>query len=169
MRPSLGPRGVLGPSHLSASGGKGPRVEQKGGLARSFPRLAPSRIAGLGVVIGGIEAGQFHAFLDLAEDPAFIELVFGALVRDEVNEVLWNDHRTIIVDDDDVAGKYRAAATTDRLLPADKRQTIDGCRSGDACTPDWKRARQYTGTVTHDAVGDECRDITLFHACAQNV
>src|SRR5262249_898799 len=108
-------------------------------------------------------------FLDLAEDPTFIELVFGALVRDEVNEVLWNDHRTIIVDDDDVAGKYRAAATTDRLLPADKRQTIDGCRSGDAGPPDWKRARQNTGTVTHDAVGDECRDIALFHARAQNV
>src|ERR1700747_1838796 len=112
---------------------------------RSFPGLAPGGIAGLGFVIGRVKAGQLHSFLDLAKDPAFTQLVFGAFVSDEVDQILRNYHRTVIIHDNHVTGKHGAAATADRLLPTDKSQAIDRCRSGNTGTPHWKCARQNAG------------------------
>src|SRR5215468_12227278 len=81
----------------------------------SSPRLAPSGIAGLGLVIGRIKAGQLHAFLNLAEHPAFIQLVFRSLMGDKLDQILRNYHRTIIVHDNHVTGKNGATAAADRL------------------------------------------------------
>src|SRR4051794_27908901 len=67
--------------------------------------LAPGRVARLGLIIGGIEPGQLDALLHLADDPALVEFVLGAFVCDEVEQVRRDDHRAIVVADDDVAGE----------------------------------------------------------------
>src|SRR5262249_27722143 len=143
----------------------------KRGLTRTHspPRFAPGQVAGFGLVIGRIKAGQLHAFFDLAKDPALIQLVFGAFVSDEVDQVLRDDHRTVIIDNNHVAWKHGATSAADRLLPTDEGQAVDGCWRRNTGAPHWKRARQYTGAVTHDAVRHQRRDVALLHPCAKNV
>src|SRR5262249_44523029 len=79
---------------------------KRSSVAASSSRLAPSGIAGFGLVIGRIKPRQLHAFLDLAEHPAFIELVFGPLVGDKLDQILRNYHRTIIIHDDHVIWQH---------------------------------------------------------------
>ena len=78
--------------------------------------------------IGRIEAGELLALLHLLHQPAFHELVLGALVRHEVGERGRDHHRAIVVGDDDVIGKDGAAAAADRLVPADESELVDGGR-----------------------------------------
>src|SRR5690349_16173873 len=71
--------------------------------AHSLPRFAPSRISGLSLIIGRIKTGQLHALLYLAKYPAFIKLVFCAFVSDELEQILGDDDRTIIVHHNNIA------------------------------------------------------------------
>src|SRR6516164_3264581 len=146
-----------------------PRIKRSLVARISSPRLSPGCIARFGLVIGRIKAGQLHAFLDLAKNPTFIQLMFGAFVSDEVDQILGNYHRTVVIHDNHVAGKHGATAAADRLLPTDEGQAIDGCRRSDAGTPDWKCTRQYTGAVAHNAVRDQRRDVALLHTRTKNV
>src|SRR5262249_47024765 len=132
-------------------------------------RLAPGCVTRFGIFVWRIKTGQFDSLLDFAEDPAFVELVFSAFVRHEVHQILGNDHRTVIVHHNNVAGKYRAAAAADRLLPADESQAVDGCRSRHACAPYRKAASQHAGPIAQYAIGNESSDITFLHPCAQNI
>src|SRR5262249_58672952 len=91
-------------------------------------RLAPGCVTGLRLVIGWIKAGKFHTFLDLAENPTFIQFVFGAFLSDGLDQVLRNDHRAIVLHDNHVAWKHGTTAAPDRPLPAHKRKTIDSTR-----------------------------------------
>ena len=54
-------------------------------------------------------------------------------------------------------------------LPADEGQAVDRGRRGDARAPDRQRAGHHAGAVAHHAVGDQRRDIALFHAGAKDV
>src|SRR5262249_14804662 len=108
---------------------------KRSSVAASSSRLAPSRIAGFGLVIGRIKAGQLHTFLTLAEPPFFIGFVFAPLVGDNLDQILRNYPPPIIIHDDHVIGKHGATAAADRLLPTDKCEAVDGCRGRNAGTP----------------------------------
>src|SRR5579859_6173392 len=110
-------------------------------------RLAPGGVARLGLIVRRIETGQLDALLDLAEHPALVKLVLGALVRDEIHEVLRDDDGAVIVDYDQIARKNGAAAAADRLLPADEGQSVDRGRRRHAGTPYRQRAREHAGAV----------------------
>src|SRR6516225_8846441 len=105
-----------------------PRIKRCLVARISSPRLSPGCIARFGLVIGRIKAGQLQAFLDLAKNPTFIQLMFGAFVSDEVDQILGNYHRTVVIHDNHVAGKHGATAAADWLLPTDEGQAIDGFR-----------------------------------------
>src|SRR6202051_1902741 len=120
-------------------------------------RLAPRRVARLGVVIRRIKAGQLHALLDFAEYPALVELVLGAFVGDEIHHGLRNDDGAVVIGDDHIARKDGTAAAADRLLPADECQSVDGSRRRDPCAPHRQRAGQDAGAGAHCARGGRGR------------
>src|SRR6266436_5001924 len=130
---------------------------------------APLRITRLGFLIRRIEPGQLDALLDFGEHPALVEFVLGALVGDEIKQVLGDHHGAVVVGHDDVVGENRDAAAADRLVPADKRKAVDRRRRRDAGAPHRKAARKHAGLVAHCAVGDERRHAALVHAGAQDV
>src|SRR5262249_6050200 len=94
------------------------RLEGKAKKPRIFGRgknihqslLLPRLVARLGIGVHGIEAGKLRPALDLADDEALHTLVLGALLGDEGEEVLRDHHGPVVVANDDVAGKDRAAA-----------------------------------------------------------
>src|ERR1700728_4678489 len=135
----------------------------------SLARLAPGRVTRFGLVVRRIEAGQLDAPLDLGEDPALVKFVLGAFVRHELNQGLGNDHGTVVIEHDHVAREDRTTAAGDRLFPADEGQAVDRSRRGDARAPYRQLAGQHAGEVPHDAIGKQRRDITLLHACAQDI
>src|SRR5262249_2334760 len=77
-------------------------------------------VARLGLGIGGVEAGQFRAALDLAHDPFLERFLLWAGGGDIGGERRGDDHGAVAVGDDDVIGKDRDAAAADGLLPADE-------------------------------------------------
>src|SRR6266478_4369276 len=121
--------------------------------------LAPLRITRLGFLIGRIEPGQLDAVLDFGEHPALVEFVLGAVVGDEVEQILGDHHGAVVVGDDDVVGENRDAAAADRLVPADKRKAVDRRGRRDTGAPYRQAARKYAGFVAHRAVGDERRHV----------
>src|SRR5262245_39438103 len=76
---------------------------------RSIALLAPGRVARLRLLVGRIKAGQLGPTLDLAHDPALIELVLGAFMRDELDEILRNDDGAVVVEDDHITRENRTA------------------------------------------------------------
>src|SRR5256886_1947015 len=75
---------------------KNPRILERGkNIHQSL--LLPRLVARLGVRVHGIEAGKLRPALDLADDEALHTLVLGALLGDEVEEVLRYHHRPVIV------------------------------------------------------------------------
>src|SRR5580692_6925000 len=85
-------------------------------------RLPPCGVARLGVVVRRIKPRQLYAIFHLAEHPALVQLMLGALMRHELQQVLRDDDDAVIIGNDDIAGKDRTAAASDRLLPADESQ-----------------------------------------------
>ena len=136
-----------------------------GWTSSCLPRL----VARLGLVVRRIEAGQRHAALDLAHHPGLVALVLVALVGDEIDQVLRDDHRAVVVGHDHVVGEDRDAAAGDRLLPADEGQPVDRCRRRRALAPDRQAGRDHAGLVAHHAVGDQRLDAALDHPHAQDV
>src|SRR4029079_16911893 len=88
-------------------------------LALALP-FDPGVVARARRVVGGIEAGQRDAALDLAHDPAFEALLLDRGGDDVGDELGGNDAGTVAVGDDDVVGHDGDAAAADRLLPADE-------------------------------------------------
>src|SRR5262249_17236760 len=115
--------------------------------------LLPRRVARLGLLVHGIEAGKLRPPLDLRDDKALHALVLGALLGDEGEKVL-RDHRgSVVAADDDIAGKDRAAAAADRLLPSDEGEAIDVGRGGSAGAPHRQLGGKHALLVAHHAVG----------------
>ena len=98
--------------------------------------LLPGLVARLGLVVRRIEAGQRHAALDLADHPGLVKLVLLAFAGDEIDQRLRDHHRAVVVGDDHVARKDRAAAAGDRLVPADEGEPIDRRRRRRALAQD---------------------------------
>src|SRR5215471_7824174 len=76
--------------------------------------LLPRLVAGLGLLVHGIEARQLGAALHLADDPGLYALVLGTLLGDEGHQILRDHHGAVVVADDDVVWKDGAAAAGDR-------------------------------------------------------
>src|SRR5919109_38682 len=131
--------------------------------------LLPSGVARLGLLVHGIEAGKFRPTLDFADDEALHALVFGTLLGYKSEGSLRDPPRPVVVADDDVAGKDRAAAAADRLLPADESQAIDRGRRRSPRAPDRQFGGKHAGLVAHDTVGHQRRHIALHHAHGQDV
>src|SRR5262249_41524254 len=105
-------------------------------VVRSAARLPPLRVTRLGLLVRRIEAGQLPPLLHLGEDPALVQFVLGAFVRDEFDQRLRNDDGAVLVNHDHVIGEDRAAAAGDRLLPADEGQPVDRSGRGNTRAPD---------------------------------
>src|SRR5215831_10412517 len=110
-------------------------------------RLPPRGVTLLGVIVRRIKPWQLHAVLNLAEGPAFIQLMLGAFMRHELQQVLRDDDDAVIVGHDHVVRKDRAAAAPDRLLPANESEPVDRSRSGDARAPYRQAAHQHASPV----------------------
>src|SRR6516162_8803475 len=94
----------------------------------TLARLLCGLVARLGTLVHGVEAGKLLAALDLADDPGLHPLVLGAVLGHEGHEILRDHHCPIVIAHDDITGEYCAAAASNRLLPADESERIDGCR-----------------------------------------
>src|SRR6188768_3289976 len=112
---------------------------------------------------------QFCPLLQLLHQPAFEQFVLGAFIRDEVDQVLGDDHGAVVIGDHDVVREDRAAAATDRLVPADKCQLVDRGGRSNACAPDRQAGRQHAMLVAHHAVGNERGHAALDHTHAQDI
>src|SRR3954454_6647111 len=122
---------------------------------RTSSLLLPRLVTRFRLIVRRIKTGKDDAALDLAHDPALVALVLGAFIGDEVDQVLWDQHRPVIVDHDDVIGKDRAPAAGDRLLPADEGQAVYRSWRGRAGAPGGQAGMHDPGLVAHDTVGDE--------------
>src|SRR5262249_43069547 len=118
---------------------------------RAQSPLLPPRVARLGFVVHGIEAGKLRPALDLEDNKALHALVLGALLSDEGEKVLRDHHGSVVVADDDVAGKDRAATAADRLLPSDEGEAIDVGRGSSPGAPDRQLGGKHALLVAHDA------------------
>src|ERR1700722_14562877 len=90
----------------------------------SFEAAPPILVARLRLVVRRIEAGQLHALLHLGEHPALVELVLGPFMGDELDEVLGDHHRAVVVDHDVVLREHGDAAAADRLVPAAEGEPV---------------------------------------------
>src|SRR4249920_311718 len=103
---------------------------------RTSTGLLPLLVALLVLIVGWVEAGQLCPLFHFLDQPAFEKLMLCALVGDKVDQILWNHHGAIIVRNDDIVGKNRTAATSDRFIPANEGQLVYRGRSRNAGTPD---------------------------------
>src|SRR4029078_3217828 len=82
---------------------------------RTSALLIPVLIALLVFFVRRIKPGQFGPLLHLLHQPALEQLVLGSFIRDKIDQVLGNDHGTIVIGNDDIVREDRAAAAADRL------------------------------------------------------
>src|SRR5215204_2967100 len=75
------------------------------------------RVARLGLGVHRIEAGQCRAIVHLVDDPGFHPLLLRPFGQHMVEQRLRDQHRAVLVGDDDVVGKHRYPAASDRLAP----------------------------------------------------
>src|ERR1700674_4172930 len=136
---------------------------------RLLARLLPRLVALLVFFVRWIKTGELGALLYFLHQPAFHELVLGALSGDEIGQVLRDHYRAVVVGDDDVVRKDRTAAAADRLVPADKRQLVHRSRARHAGPPHRQAGTDDAVLVAHHAVGDQRADAALDHAHAQDV
>src|SRR5215472_15842352 len=146
-----------------------PRASLRGARNDKSPPLFPLLVAFLRLVVGRIEARELHALLDLAHHPGLVALVLLALGKDEVDQVLRDHHRAVIVGDDQVAREDRATAAGNWLVPAHEGEPVDrgGCRRPGA--PHRQPGREHAGLVADHPVGDERGDAALRHPHHQDV
>jgi hypothetical protein len=86
-----------------------------------------------------------------------------------IEQRLRDQHRTVLIGDDDVVRKHRNPAAADRLAPADEGQPGDRGRRREAVAPDRKVGAEHALDVAHHAVGDQRGNPALDHARAENV
>ncbi len=105
--------------------------------ARLALLLLPFRFVTLPrLVVHRIEAGQFHPFSTSPDDPFLIFFVLQAFLGNGLDQRLRDDHGSIVIRDDDIAGKNRTAAASDRLVPTNEGQSVDRRRRSNARTPE---------------------------------
>ena len=86
-----------------------------------------------------------------------------------VEQVGGDQHRAVVVDDDDVARKDCHPTAAYRLLPGDESQAGHRGWCSHTAAPDRQGAAQHPGDIAHDAIGDQGGNATFAHPGAQDV
>ena len=136
---------------------RGALVPRPPTFAAGRPILIPLKV----LFVRRVEARQFRSVCDFIHDPGLHPL----LLRRDPDYVLdergRNQHRAIVVHDNDIVGIDGDAAAADRLLPIDEGETSHRGRRGCALAPDVKTGLENARHVAHDPVGDKGRYAAL--------